>query len=379
MLIALPTPTGIAAETAGLAASRKALASISGEIRKRITEEVESWRRKSLQDTDFKTPLSSDLSISDNLRGPTTSGFCQTRTQSWPKAAQQRPPAEALLLSSESENINEPFLTCDQLIGEITSVRVLHAQSVPEIDSSITGESIPEISPKHVVAEAEAHKNSVVDISTVRVLKSFGAVKRQLSFSMKEHTTTSIDVAPILGVTMSQTDKKLGSVNCNSEKLKALEDHINNKPFSHISRVTSDRLNGSLVMDITSTDTWSTRPSSRNNLQRKEDSPVDTMSTRCEETHIEVHEASFEASLQPEFTKLQTLAERVLQACNNACSFCTLEPFKDDSRHCLRQYLAVVCVSLEGLLSRIQGATPAGGFDAMVFRSDAHVQYDRYY
>lgn len=378
MLIALPTPTGIAAETAGLAASRKALASISGEIRKRITEEVESWRRKSLQDTDFKTPLSSDLSISDNLRGLTSSGFCQTRTQSWPRAAQQRPPAEALLLSSESKNINEPFLICDQLIGESTSVRVLHAHSVPEIDSSMTGESIPEVSPKHVLAEAEAHKNSVVDISTVKLLKSFGAVKRQLSFSMKEHTTTSIDMAPTLGVTSSQTDKKLGSVNCNSEKLKALENHSNNKPFSHISRVTSDNLNGSLVMDITSTDTWSTRPSSRNNLQRKEDSPVDTMSTRCEETHIEVHEAS-EASLQPEITKLQTLAERVLQACNNACSFCSLEPFKDASRHCLRQYLAVVCVSLEGLLSRIQGATPAGGFDALVFRSDAHVQYDRYY
>lgn len=368
MLIALPTPTGIAAETAGLAASRKALASISGEIRKRITDEVESWRRKSLQDTDFKTPLSSDPSIS---------GFRQTRTQSWPKAAQQRPPAEALLLSSESENINEPFLTCDQLIGESTSVRVLHAHSVPEIDSSITGECIPEVSPKHVVAEAEAHRNSVVDISTVKVLKSFGAVKRQLSFSMKEHSSTSIDVAPTLGVTSSQTDKKLGSVNCNSEKLRALQDHLKNKPFSHISRVISDSLNGSLLMDIT--DTWSTRPSSRNNMQRKEDSPVDTMSTRCEETHIKMNEASFEASLQPGFTKLPTLAERVLQACNNACSFCTLEPFKDDSRHCLRQYLAVVCVSLEGLLSRIQGATPAGGFDALVFRSDAHVQYDRCY
>lgn len=377
MFIALPTSTGIAAETAGLAASRKALASISGEIRKRITDEVESWRRKSLQDTDFKTPLSSDLSISDNLRGPTTCGFRETRTQSWPKAAKQRLPAEALLLSSESDYIHEPFLVCDQLIGESTSTRVLHGRSVPETDSLITEESIPEVSPNHVVAEAEAHKNSVVDISAMKVLKSFGAVKRQLSFSMKEHTNTRIDVAPTLGD--SQTDKKLGSVNCNSEKLKALEDHLHNKPFSHISRVISDSLNGSLVMDIASTDTWSTGPSTRNNLQSKEDSPVDTMSTRCEKAHVKVHEASFEASLQPEFMKLQTLAERVLQACNNVCTFSSLEPFKDDSRHCLRHYLAVVCVSLEGLLSQIQGATPAGGFDALVFHSDAYVQYDRYY
>jgi hypothetical protein len=73
----------------------------------------------------------------------------------------------------------------------------------------------------------------------------------------------------------------------------------------------------------------------------------------------------------------QIFAARIAEACSNACYYCSVKPFKDESRHFLRQHLAIICISLEGLLSQIPGATPAGGFDALVFNQDTHMQWAR--
>lgn len=364
----LSVAAGIAAETAGQAASQKALASISGEIRKRITDDVETWRRRSL------------------LHGLETYGTSPTnasrrmRAQSWPRTAIQHLPAEysdqlEIGIVQEVSGLSDIVTTGPVPIPDYCVSREPEDESLPSKSSRSVG------NPHHIVTDTGVQLNVIPTSSSIRTAKTSMAVKRQLSFSFNEQRNagTTSDLKPNSHLVEDQSEK-LENGPSHLRELRGEETYSRRWSIgSSLGENGQKRLDQSLSLRETEAEEaqvrrWSVGSTCGENEQKRPHK-VSSLLDRTEEHDSPNGFAS--GAVIGELTGPQIFAARIAEACSNACYYCSVKPFKDESRHFLRQHLAIICISLEGLLSQIPGATPAGGFDALVFNQDTHMQWAR--
>lgn len=358
---------GIAAETAGQAACQKALASISGEIRKRITDDVETWRRKAL------------LHGLDSGGSP-ISTTRRMRAQSWPRAAMQPLPAEytdqlEIGVVQEASGISDLLTT-----GSVP----IPASREPE-DETSPSKSRSVGNPQRVITYNGVQFNEIPTSSPMRTANVGVAVKRQLSFSFKEETDVNAvtsDFVPDVQLVEDQSETKEKLANGLSYLRLARCEEIQSRrwsvgsSFGENGQTRRDKSSGLRVSGVEEAQTrrWSAGSSFVENGQKKPEKVSNLLDRMDEE---DLPNAFANGAAIGELTGPQIFAARIAEACSNACYYCSVKPFRDESRHFLRQHLAIICISLEGLLSRIYGAMPAGGFDALVFNQDTHMQWAR--
>lgn len=356
---------GIAAETAGQAACQKAMASISGEIRKRITDDVETWRRKAL------------LHGLEVYGGSPTNASRRMRAQSWPRSAMQQLPADQV----EIGIVQEVSGLSDLVTKGSVPIPDYRASREPEDESSPSKSSRSVGSPHLVITDTGVPLNAIPTSSSMRTAKTSMAVKRQLSFSFKEQINagTTSDFEPNSLLVEDQNETLANGASLQRE-LRGKETHSRRWSMgSSLGENGQKRPDKSSSLRETGAEEaqvrrWSVGSTSGENGQKRPHK-VSSLLDRMEE-----HDSPngfARGAVIGESTGPQLFASRITEACSNACYYCSVKPFKDESRHFLRQHLAIICISLEGLLSRIPGATPAGGFDALVFNQDTHMQWAR--
>ncbi|XP_024372189.1 uncharacterized protein [Physcomitrium patens] len=365
----LSVAAGITAETAGQAACQKALASISGEIRKRITDDVEAWRRKKMQET---------------LGGSPTNGSRRMRAQSWPRAAMQHVPAE-FTHQVDIGSVQEASDLSDAVTTAAVPTPNVCVSREPGDENSHSKSSRFEGSPHKVNTDPGFHLNGMPIRSSMRTAKASLAVKRQLSFSLEqtnENTESANGVKLNSAVIKGQNETREKLANGLSQLRELASEELQSRRWSLGSSLEvigpkrSDKLSGSRGTEVEEAHMrrWSVGSSSEGKGQKRHDKFSNHLD-KMEEQNVMIGHINDEVVV--ELTGSRMFSSRIVEACSNARHCCSEKPFRDESRHFLRQHLAIICISMEGLLSRIEGATPTGGFDALVFNQDSHLQRAR--
>jgi len=362
---------GIAAETAGQAAYQKALASISGEVRKRITDDVETWRRKALLHG-----LDSEGSPINTTR--------RLRAQSWPRAGMQQLPAGytdslAIGVVQEISGLSDLVSIGSVPIPEYRASRDVEDDTSPSKSSRFVR------NPHDVITDNGVLFNALPTSSSMRTANTSVAVKRQLSFSFKEKTEVNAlasDFIPDSQLVVDQSEAKGKLADGLSDLREASSEEIQSRRCSSGSSLGENGQAGrdkSSGLSVSGTEEaqirrWSGGSSFGENGQKRLEKVFNLLDRMEEE---DLPNAFANGAAIGELTGPQMFAARIAEACRNACYYCSVKPLRDESRHFLRQHLAIICISLEGLLSPIYGATPAGGFDALVFNQDTNIQLAR--
>lgn len=405
--------TGIAAETAGSAACQKALASISGEIRKRITDDAELWRRKvqshllgrDMRDSRSYDSLEMLTSVTQQSAGGTsTIAHHLSRFQSSRVASKQRLPPLDSVLSSNLESLEQPS---GESGPEPTSISGVQTTTDSETESKVAGGDRLEVSPQHLTAPTGAYMSIVQICSTVEVAKSNMTVKRQLSFTMKGRTTVSTECstggqASIYTKGRAETRHEKQCIS-NSEELvrRQGDDAIITTQRSDMSTSVHGKRRVAICLEelmkgprefagpgsnsqqegqIAGQEMHISGASLKFNTPEKVHKQESPIVTEAWSDFKQPHKAPYKQEnivVQQDPDKALLLAGRVTQLCSKAQDCCSVKPFEDENRNSLRHYLAAVCVSLECILSRFHSATPPGGFDALVFQHDPPLQPSR--
>lgn len=309
--------------------------------------------------------------------GSPTNASRRTRAQSWPRAMQQLPAEypDQLDIGIVQEVPDLPDVITGSVPVPVRASREPEDETSPSKSSRCLG------SPHNAITETGVQSSATPSSSSMRIAKTSMAVKRQLSFSFIEHINTEAisDFRPNSHLDKDQSEK-LANGQSRLQELRGEETHSRRWSIGSSLREveqkgpnepSSSRETGAEEVQVRR---WSVGATLGENGQRMSHK-VSSLLNRMEEYDSPNGFAS--GAVIGELTGPQTFAARIVEACSNACYHCSVKPFKNESRHFLRQHLAIICISLEGLLSRIPGATPAGGFDALVFNQDMHMQWAR--
>ncbi len=412
----VPERTGIAAETAGLAASQKALASISGEIRKRVIDELEIWHRKMhIQQMNGDSESSQSVSKFESQAEPLQQSCQQISSFMASPAArgQSGPSSTNPQLSSEGPaplfplEISEPPTgSIGEFLSEAVSISGAHESVVPEHEVLSSNVDRQEVSPQHVIIKDGSYTVMSETSSSEKVAKHITAAKRQLSFSLKGRTFTghkdTLGKQPGLGHAVDHVATTVQEkVVCRPEEpgsggdkpdiispeelpINACQQGQRNES-PHLEDLLMERQRK--VPIVPGREVFCEQETGfMSHLQKRLTDYFRAIASNGEyELPALIHASQIEAKERTvdrhssmtgkqELSGSMSLANRLTEACAKAYDCCSRDPFVDANRHLLRHHLAAICFSMEGLLLQITGVAPPGGFDAFVFEPDSRSQ-----
>jgi len=411
----VPEQTGIAAETAGLAASQKALASISGEIRKRVIDELEMWHRKMhMQQMNGDSESSQSVGKFESQAEPLQQSCQQissfmaslaTRGQSGPSSTNPQ-------LSSEGPaplfplGISEPPTgSMVEFLSEAVSISGAHESVVPEHEVLSSNVDRQEVSPQHVIVKDGSYTVMSETSSSEKVAKHITAAKRQLSFSLRGRTFTgdkdTLGKQPALGHAVDHVATVQEKVVCRREEPGSGGDElvIISPEELPINACQQGQRNESLRLEDLLMERQRKVPivpgrevfceQETGLMSQLQERLTDYLRAIASNGEYELPALDHPSQIEPkertvdrhssmigkqELSGSMSLANRLTEACAKAYDCCSRDPFVDANRHLLRHHLAAICFSMEGLLLQITGVAPSGGFDAFVFEPDSQSQ-----
>jgi hypothetical protein len=411
----VPEQTGIAAETAGLAASQKALASISGEIRKRVIDELEIWHRKMhIQQMNGDSESSQSVGKFESQAEPLQQSCQQTSSFMASPAArgQSGPSSINPQLSSEGPaplfplGISEPPTgSIGEFLSEAVSISGAHESVVPEHEVLSSNVDRQEVSPQHVIVKDGSYTVMSETSSSEKVAKHITAAKRQLSFSLRGRTFTgdkdTLGKQPGLGHAVDHVATVQEKVVCRPEEpgsggdkpviISPEELPIN--ACQQGQRNESPRLEDLLmerqrkVPIVPGREVFCEQKTGF--MSQLQERLTDYFRATASNGEYDLPALGHASQIEPkertvdrhssmigkqELSGSMSLANRLTEACAKAYDCCSRDPFVDANRHLLRHHLAAICFSMEGLLLQITGVAPPGGFDAFVFEPDSRSQ-----
>lgn len=410
----VPEQPGIAAETAGLAASQKALASVSGEIRKRVIDELEIWHRKmhiqqmngdseSLQSVGkFESqaePLQQSCQqISSFMASPAARG--QSGSSTNPQLFSEGPAPLFPLGISEP-----PTGSIGEFLSEAVSISGAHESVVPEHEVLSSNVDRQEVSPQHVIVKDGSYTVMSETSSSEKVVKHITAAKRQLSFSLRGRTFTgdkdTLGKQPALGHAVDHVATVQEKVLCRPEEPGSGGDEpvIISPEELPINACQQRQRNESPCLEDLSMERQRTVPivpgrevfceQETGFMSQLQERLTDYFRAIASNGEYELPALDHRSQIEPkertvdrhssmigkqELSGSMSLTNRLTEACAKAYDSCSRDLFVDANRHLLRHHLAAICFSMEGLLLQITGVAPPGGFDAFVFEPDSRSQ-----
>jgi hypothetical protein len=385
------------------------LASISGEIRKRVIDELEIWHRKMhIQQMNGDSESSQSVSKFESQAEPLQQS-CQRISSFMASPAargQSGPSSTNPQLSSEGPaplfplGISEPPTgSMGEFLSEAVSISGAHESVVPEHEVLSSNVDRQEVSPQHVIVKDGSYTVMSETSSSEKVAKHITAAKRQLSFSLRGRTFTgdkdTLGKQPGLGHVVDHVATVQEKVVCRPEDKPVIisPEELPINACQQGQRNESPCLEDLLmerqrkVPIVPGREVFCEQETGfMSQLQERLTDYFRAIASNGEyellalghASQIELKERTVDrhSSMigKQELSGSMSLANRLTEACAKAYDCCSRDPFVDANRHLLRHHLAAICFSMEGLLLQITGVAPPRGFDAFVFEPDSRSQ-----